>query len=288
MRYCSRLIRDCALAPPDVRRISALLLSAMVLLAVFAPLLAPYEAATQLDIVALKNQAPSVSHLLGTDAYSRDILSRVLFGARTSLFVAVVATMLAIAAGVLWGGLAASAANRIGEAMMLVVDVFRSVPRLLLFLFAVALAGALSPLPLAMVLGISAWPAMGRLVYSLVRDAQSRAFVEAARAAGVAPVRVFLHHIVPHLMGPLGAAGTLLLADVLALEAGLSFLGLGIRPPGASWGNMVQDALPYLGSAWWTAAVPCVCLLVTVLSASQLADHLQKKTRRHETIVPRA
>lgn len=269
-----------------MRRFPAVALGGVVLLAVFAPLVAPFGAAEQLDIVALKNSAPSASHWLGTDAYSRDILSRALFGARTSLFVAFVATMIATLVGSLWGGVAASTAGRLGEVMMLAVDVFRSVPRMLLFLVAVALAGALSPLWLAALLGLSAGPAISRMAFTLVRDIRSRSFVEAAQAAGGTPTRVFLHHVVPHLTGPFTAAGTLLLADILALESGLSFLGLGIRPPGASWGNMVQDALPYLGSAWWTAAVPCACLLATVLSASALAEQLQEKSRRDETIVP--
>jgi len=208
----------------NMPRFSTIVFGAIVLLAILAPLVAPFGPAQQLDIVALKNRAPSVTHLLGTDAYSRDLLSRALFGARTSLFVAFAATTIATVVGTLWGGLAATV--------------------------------------------------------------QSRSFVEAAHAAGSAPGRVFLRHIAPHLTGPLTAAGTLLLADILALESGLSFLGLGIKPPGASWGNMVQDALPYLGSAWWTAAVPCACLLVTVFSASALADQLQKMTRRDETPVP--
>lgn len=269
-----------------MRRLGAGLLGLIVLLAVLAPLLAPFGPAEQLDIVALKNSAPSATHLLGTDAYSRDILSRTLYGARASLFVAFVATLIATLVGALWGGFAATATHRIGEAMMLVVDVFRSVPRMLLFLVAVALAGALSPLWLAALLGISAWPAISRMAFVLVRDVHSRSFVEAAHATGTAPVRVLVRHVIPHLSGPLTAGGTLLLADILALESGLSFLGLGIRPPGASWGNMVQDALPYLGSAWWTAAVPCACLLVTVLSASAVADQLQRKTSRSETAVP--
>jgi len=270
----------------NMPRFSTIVFGAIVLLAILAPLVAPFGPAQQLDIVALKNRAPSVTHLLGTDAYSRDLLSRALFGARTSLFVAFAATTIATVVGTLWGGLAATAANRLGDGMMLIVDVLRSVPRMLLFLVAVALAGALSPVWLAALLGISAWPAISRMAFVLVRDVQSRSFVEAAHAAGSAPGRVFLRHIAPHLTGPLTAAGTLLLADILALESGLSFLGLGIKPPGASWGNMVQDALPYLGSAWWTAAVPCACLLVTVFSASALADQLQKMTRRDETPVP--
>lgn len=268
------------------RRLAAIVLSVVVLAALFASVFAPFDPAQQLDIVNLKNQSPSLQHLLGTDAFSRDILSRVLYGARTSLMVAFLATFVATLLGVVWGGLAATANPRVAKMMMLLVDVVRSVPRMLFFLVAVALAGALTPPVLAILLGAAAWPATSRMVYALVRDTESRSFVEAARSSGATPTRVFAKHIAPHLIGPLTASGALLLADVLALESGLSFLGLGVRPPRASWGSMVQDALPYLGSAWWTAAVPCVCLVVTVLSAASIADQLQKKGLRGETAVP--
>ncbi|MEO7359507.1 MAG: ABC transporter permease [Gemmatimonadaceae bacterium] len=268
------------------RRLAVTNLSIVVLAALLAPLVAPYDPARQIDIVLLKNQGPTVAHWFGTDAYSRDILSRVLYGARTSLMVASLATFVATLLGCVWGGIAATAGARVGTVLMLWVDVVRSIPRLLLFLVAVALAGALTPTVLAILLGAAAWPATSRMVYALVRDTESRSFVEAARSSGASSTRVLAVHVAPHLIGPLAASGALLLADILALESGLSFLGLGVRPPGASWGSMVQDALPFLGSAWWTVAVPCACLVVTVLSAASIADHLQKKGLRGETAVP--
>lgn len=259
-------------------RPATLLLLLIMLLALLAPVIAPYDPAQQLDIIALKNAGPSLSHLLGTDAVSRDVLSRALYGARTSLTVAFLATGVAVLIGGLWGGLAASVGNRVGGSLMLVVDVFRTVPRMLLFLVAAAFVGEMTTIPLALLLGFAAWPVIARLVYAMVRQTRSRAFIEAAQATGASPGRVFFSHVVPHLAGPLTASGALLLADLMAVEAGLSFLGLGIRPPYASWGNMVQDALETLGSAWWVAAVPCACLLATVLSASAVADALQERS----------
>ncbi|MGV3710709.1 MAG: ABC transporter permease [Gemmatimonas sp.] len=268
------------------RTFPMVVLGSVVIAAIAAPLIAPYDPAAQLDIAGLRNASPSAAHWLGTDAYSRDVLSRALHGARTSLLIATVATLLATVLGSVWGAIAAGVGGRTASAMMMVVDVVRSVPRLLLFLAVVALLGTLAPWVLAVLLGIAAWPSMSRLAFALISDTESRPFVEAARSSGASPVRVFTRHVLPHLSGPLVASGTLLIADVLALESGLSFIGLGVRPPRASWGNMVQDALPYLGSAWWTAAVPCVLLLVTVLSATALADHLQKSGDRDETRVP--
>lgn len=269
-----------------MKRLAIVVLCVVALSAVCAPWLAPFNPAQQLDIVALRNSTPSLAHPLGTDPYSRDVLSRLLYGARTSLVVGGLATLIALCVGCLWGGVAALLGRHGGTVLMLVVDVMRSVPRMLLFLVAVTLFGALSPYALAVVLGIAAWPVMARLTYGLARDMRTRPFVEAAEAVGVGRWNVLRRHIAPHVAGSIAAASALLLADVLAAESGLSFLGVGVRPPTASWGNMVQDALPYLGSAWWLAAIPCTCLLVTVLSVSTVADasHTARATR---TIVSR-
>lgn len=253
---------------------AVVILSIMVVAAALAPWIAPFDPAAQLDVVRLKNAPPSPTHWLGTDSYSRDILSRALWGARTSIGVAFLATSIATGVGAVWGGLAASFGSRLGDTLMAAVDVFRSLPRILVFLAAVVLLGSLTPVALALILGATAWTGTSRLVYVLVRELRTREFVEAAHSVGASRSRVLALHIAPHLLGPLTASGALLLADILALESGLSFIGIGVRRPGASWGNMVQDALPYLGSAWWLAAVPCVLLLMTVLSAASIADHL--------------
>ena len=257
-----------------MRRLAVATLSVVVVAALLAPWIAPFDPARQLDITGLRNGAPSFAHWLGTDAFSRDILSRALFGARVSLTVAFLATFLAILLGCLWGGGAAMSGPGTGSAMMVFVDTMRSVPRILLFLVAVTLLGTLTPAALAVLLGASAWPTTSRLVYTLVRDLRSREFVEAAHSVGASHWRVFLQHLAPHTLGPIAASGALLVADCLAVESGLSFLGLGVRPPAPSWGNMVQDALPSLSSAWWVAAVPCACLLVTVLAAANIVDEV--------------
>ena len=253
---------------------AAIALSLVVVAAVCAPWLTPFDPGAQLDIVALKNGAPSWSHWLGTDPYSRDIASRALFGARTSLGVASLATIIATIIGVVWGAVAAVLHGRIGLAMMSTVDVLRSVPRLLFFFGALVVLGVFNSLGLSIVLGASAWAGTSRLVFVRVAELNTRPFVESARALGATPWRVLRQQVVPHLLGPLAASGILLFADMLALESGLSFLGVGVRPPTASWGNMVQDAVPYLRSAWWLAAVPCVLLMTTVLAAATIADHL--------------
>ncbi len=250
------------------------MLSLVAIAALCAPWLTPFDPGAQLDIVALKNSAPSWSHWLGTDSYSRDIASRALFGARTSLGIASLATIIAIMIGVAWGAIAAVFPGQLGRLMMSTVDVLRSVPRLLFFLGALVVMGVFSSVGLSLVLGASAWAGTSRLVFVLVAELNMRPFVESAHALGVTPWRVLRREVAPHLVAPLSASGILLFADMLALESGLSFLGIGVRPPTASWGNMVQDALPYLRSAWWLAAVPCVLLMTTVLAAATVADHL--------------
>jgi peptide/nickel transport system permease protein len=252
-------------------------LGVIVLAAVLAPWLAPYDPGAQLDIVQLKNAAPSLAHLFGTDPYSRDVFSRAVFGARTSLAVAALATLLATVLGCLWGAGAASVRDDVGDTLMSVVDVMRSIPRVLLFLSVSVLLGPLSATALAVVLGATAWTGTSRLVYVLVRELSARPFVEAARAVGAPRWRLFRQHVLPHLHSPVAASGALLLADILAAEAGLSFIGLGVRPPGASWGSMLQDALPYMRTAWWLTAVPSLLLIGTVLSAAGIADGLEQR-----------
>ena len=254
--------------------IALMLLSAMAAAAILAPWIAPYDPVAQLDIVALKNMAPSLDHLLGTDAYSRDLLSRALFGARTSLLIGIFATALATVMAVIWGGLAASLGQTRGVFMMSLVDVQRSIPRILLLLAAVVLFDTLSVVGVSLLLGVTAWAGMSRLVYTLVREQGAYAYVEAARALGASRWRLLVRHIAPCVRAPLSAAGVLLFADLLAMESALSFLGIGVRAPAASWGSMVHDAVPYLRSAWWLTAVPCLLLVSTVVSAARLADAL--------------
>jgi peptide/nickel transport system permease protein len=197
-----------------------------------------------------------------------------LFGARTSLWVAALSTAIAMVTGVAWGAVAASVTPRWTQVMMGAADVLRSIPRLPLLLGAMVAFGVMSPTLLAVVLGLTSWTSISRLVFTKIRELDTRAFVEAARALGLSRPGIFRRHLAPHLLAPLGAAGTLLLADLLAIESGLSFLGLGVKAPMPSWGNMVQDAVPFLQSAGWLAAIPCLLIMATVGSASAVATHV--------------
>ena len=258
----------------------AVTLAALALAGLLAPLVAPYDPARQFDLVALQNRPPSIAHLLGTDPFSRDVLSRAVYAARASLGVAALGALVAAAVGALWGGVAGALGGTPERVLMRAVDVVLGVPRVLLLLAIVALWGAVPAPALALVLGLTAWPGTARLVRARLAQVRRANFVEAARALGASPARVLLRHLPPHAAGTLAVSATLLFGELLALEAGLSFLGLGVRPPAASWGSMVQDGTPYVATAWWTALVPTACIIASVLSASVLGDHLAARFRR--------
>jgi peptide/nickel transport system permease protein len=258
--------------PAWLPRGPALLLAAVVIAAVGAPWLAPYDPAQQFDLMQLRNTPPSRTHWLGTDPFARDLLSRLLFGARTSLLVGAVASSVGMAVGVA-GGTAAAFLPPLWERLLLgACDVARTIPRLLWYLVLLLLLGALSPLPLGVVVGLSAAPTTIRLFHGEAAALRRRPFMEAARAAGTPLGRRLRVQLLPHLLPTVLATGVLLAADAMALEAGLSFVGVGVRPPHPSWGNMVQDGMAGLASAWWVAALPGGALVLTVGALARLAD----------------
>jgi peptide/nickel transport system permease protein len=207
------------------------------------------------------------------------VLSRTLHAARTSLGVAALGAAVATVLGTAWGATAAAAGGRAERLLMRLVDVALGVPRVLVLLAVVALWGLVPAPTLALVLGLTAWPATSRLVRARLALVREQEFVVAARALGASPARVLVRHLAAHVAGTLAVSGTLLFGELLALEAGLSFLGLGVQPPDASWGSMVQDGSANVGDAWWTAVVPTACVIASVLSASVIGDHLADRAR---------
>jgi peptide/nickel transport system permease protein len=245
-----------------------------------APWLAPHDPAAQLDLLRLKNAPPSGAHPFGTDPFSRDLLSRALYGARTSLGIGLLGALVSTVIAATWGMIAGSLPERLGDAVMGVVDTLRAIPRKIVLLAILLFFPQPSTLTLAILLGAINWTTLSRLVFVQVRVVRAREFVVSARALGASSTWVLTRHVAPHLAGSLFAASAVLVADLLAVEASLSFLGLGVRPPAASWGSILQDGVPYLTSAWWVAAVPCVLLVATVLSVAHLADALDARPER--------
>lgn len=256
------------------------LLGAVALAGAAAPWLAPHDPAAQLDLVLLKNAPPSLAHWLGTDSYSRDVLSRAIYGARTSLVIGVLGALISTAIAAVCGASAGWLRDSFGDGMMGVVDIVRAIPRKIVLLATLLFFPQPTTLTLAVLLGVTSWTATSRVVFVQMRALKSREFVSSARAVGASPWRVLTRHVAPHLLPSLCSAGAMLLADILATEAGLSFIGLGVRPPQASWGSILQDGIPYLSSAWWVTATPCVLLVWTVLSVAHLADATLSATAR--------
>ena len=255
--------------------IAAGALVSVVLLVLVGPWLSAYAPYEQLDITNLVHVAPGSRHLLGTDAFSRDVLSRVLSGGRISLAVAGSAVLIETLVGVSWGLGAGLAGDRLDTVMMRAVDAGMSVPRVLLLL---ALLAAIPQVPLPLLvltLGFTGWFGIARLVRAEVRALRHADFVMAARTLGAKPLRLALRHLLPQVMGPVLVASTLAIGQVIVLEAGLSWLGIGVQPPQASWGNIIRDGTEFIATAPWVSMAPGCCLIVVVLSVSALGDGLR-------------
>ena len=250
-------------------------LLALVVLVLIGPMLVAYAPYEQLDITNLVHVPPGAEHLLGTDAFSRDVLSRVLSGGRVSLAVALSAVFIETVVGVAWGLAAGLAGGRTDALMMRCVDAGMSVPRVLLLLAILAAVPMVPVWALVVMLGVTGWFGIARLVRSEVRIIRGADFVLAARSLGASPLRLAARHVLPHVSGPVLVAATLAVGQVIVLEAGLSFLGIGVQPPQASWGNIIGDGWDVIASAPWVSLAPGFCLVLVVLAVSALGDGLR-------------
>jgi peptide/nickel transport system permease protein len=244
----------------------------MVLLALFAPWIAPYDPlATSFAAV---RKAPSAAHWFGTDEVGRDMLARVLHGGRASLAAGVIAVSIAVGCGVPLGMLAGYAGGVIDAVISRITDAMLAIPFLIL---AIALAAFLGPsLGNAMIaIGITATPIFVRLSRGQVLAVRAEDFVEAARAVGNPPLRILLRHILPNILPPVIVQATLAIAAAIIAEASLSFLGLGQQPPAPSWGSMLNTAQRFLTQAPWMAVFPGLAIFASVLAFNLLGDGLR-------------
>jgi peptide/nickel transport system permease protein len=264
-----RLLRD------SRARIGLIVLLLLALAAIFAPLLAPYDPTVTLDIVGLKAKAPSLAHPMGTDLSSRDVLSRVLFGARISLAVGFGAILLALSIGITIGSVAGLLGGAVDAVLMRLVDAALSVPRVLVLILVASLWGSLDLLPLILLMAGTGWFAVSRLVRAETIALKEREFVLAARALGVSRFGLLVRHVLPNVIAPALVAATLGIANVILLEAGLSYLGIGVRPPIASWGTIIQDGADQISELWWISLFPGLAILLTVFACNALGDALR-------------
>jgi len=242
------------------------------LVALLAPLLAPYEPLGQ-NISAGLN-APSAAHLFGTDKLGRDIFSRILYGARISLFVGVAVVLISGAVGTLLGVVAGYLGGWADEALMRITDIFFAFPALIL---AMAIAGALGPSLQNALIAISAvtWPVYARLLRGQVLALKEREFVLAARTVGVPEWQIIVRHLLPNMLAPLLVQGSFDMGGAITAVAGLSFIGFGAQPPTPEWGVMISDARTYMATAWWMGTFPALAIMLVVGSFNLLGDGLR-------------
>jgi oligopeptide transport system permease protein len=250
-------------------------LVAIVLIAVAGPWLSPYS----YDAQNLPHQleSPSWQHPFGTDAVGRDLLTRVMRGGRISLAVGIVATLVSLLIGVSWGMVAGWHGGRTDEFMMRLVDLLYSLPFMFFVILLVAFFGQ-SLLLLFLALGAVQWLTMSRIVRGEMKQLKTSEFVEASIALGVPRRRIFLRHILPNMLGPILVYTTLTVPAVMLEEAFLSFLGLGVQPPEASWGSLANEgaaAINALSTNWWLIFFPGLFLGVTLLALNFLGDGLR-------------
>lgn len=255
-------------------RAGAMAIIAIILFGLFAPLALP-DPAAQPDIVADALLAPSAEHPFGTDQLSRDVLARVASGTRVSLTVAAVAVALSVTLGALVGLVAGYSGGAVDAVLMRLVDGAMAVPRLFILLLLVAAWERMPLLALMLVIGATGWLGTSRLVRAEVLRLKSADFVRGAEALGAEPGRVMFRHLLPNAAGPLLVAATLGVGDVILLEAGLSFLGMGVRPPTPSWGGMILDGKDLLTAAPWISIFPGLAIVGTVLAINMFGDALR-------------
>ena len=254
----------------------AWLLLALTLTAIFAPWLAPLDPDRQNLLGRLKPpgfEARGDVFLLGSDELGRDILSRVIHGARISISVAFLSVLLSGLVGVAVGMAAGYLRGWVETVLMRLVDIFLSIPAILLAIITVAVLGP-GFVNVVLVLALTRWPRYARVAYGQTLAVADRPFVTLARAMGAGWPRVLLLHILPNIAGPLLVVATLEFGLMVLFEAGLSFLGLGVQPPTASWGSMLSTGRNYVASAWWIATFPGLALFLLVLSANLIGDRL--------------
>jgi len=244
------------------------------LLAVVGPMVSRYEYDTQ-DLDHLFG-GPDRSHWLGTDQYGRDLLTRVLDGARVSLTVGLTAVLAESLLGVAWGTIAGFAGGRLDSLLMGAVDVLLAFPALLLAVLITGIFGT-TLANIVIALTMTAWPGMARTVRSEILALRGREHVEAARALGAAPRRILVHHLVPNTVHLVTARATLDVSAVILIEATLSFIGIGVQPPRPSWGLMISESFQFLHSHPFLLVVPATVLSLTVIAFNLVGQALTER-----------
>jgi peptide/nickel transport system permease protein len=263
-------------------RTGMVLLVLVVLLALAAPWVTGFDPNAQGDVVATRFQPPLTTepsgafHLLGTDRFGRDVWTRLVYGARVSLATGIAATALAVVLGLLVGAVAGIWRGAVGLTLLAITDFALALPRVVLLLILAALWPPSGTLVI-LVLGLTGWMSIARLVYGETQALMARPFTGAALALGATRRRVALRHVVPNVWTPVTVAAALSVGNAITLEAGLSFLGLGVQPPAPSWGGMIASGRDTLINAPWVALAPGVALVLVVVACTLLGDAIRDR-----------
>ena len=249
-----------------------IILLMLIILAVLAPLIAPYSYSYQ-DL-NLGASPPSAEHWLGTDILGRDLLSRILYGARISLLVGFVATGVALIIGVSWGIVAGYLGGRVDSIMMRIVDVLYGLPFIIFIILLMVIFGRNLWL-LFGAIGAVEWLTMARIVRGQVIVLKNQEFVMAAKAMGVSNFSMFRRHLLPNILGPIAVYATLTIPQVMLLEGFLSFLGLGIQPPMSSWGTLIKDGVESMEEYSWLLIYPGITFTITLFALNFFGDGLR-------------
>jgi peptide/nickel transport system permease protein len=248
------------------------LIALLILCALTAQWMAPYDPILQ----ALNDRLlpPSPHHWMGTDQYGRDVLSRLLYGSRVSLAVGLVAVSIYIFIGTFVGSVAGYYGGWLDAVLMRLVDILLCIPTFFLILMVIAFVGP-SILNIMVIIGITSWTDVARLVRGEILSLKEREFIQAARVIGMSDTRIIFRHLLPNALGPVLVVATLGIGGAILVESSLSFLGLGVQPPTPSWGNMLEEGKDHLTDAWWLITFPGLAIFLTVLGYNLLGEGLR-------------
>ena len=252
---------------------SGCILILLIIAAVLAPWITPYGY-EEMDFNNLRAIPPSADHLLGTDTSGRDLLTRILYGARVSLLVGFVATGVALVIGVSWGIIAGYVGGKVDQVMMRIVDVLYGLPFIIFIILLMVVFGSNLWLLFAAI-GAVEWLTMARIVRAPVIGLKNQEFVMAAKAMGVSNLSLFRRHLLPNILGPIAVYATLTIPQVMLLESFLSFLGLGIQPPMSSWGSLINDGVQYMEEHSWLLIFPGITFTITLFALNFFGDGLR-------------
>jgi peptide/nickel transport system permease protein len=261
----------------------ATIVTLLVIMAVCAPLFSSYDYKEQ--NIAERLQPPSSKHLMGTDEYGRDVFTRMLYGARISMSVGLIAVLIATFIGIILGSISGYFGGVVDNIIMRFVDIVLTIPTLFLILILVVFLGP-SIFNIMLIIGLTSWTDIARIMRAEVMSLKKIAFVDAARLIGLRKRAIILRHIIPNAVSPIFVYMTFGISGAILIESGLSFLGLGVQPPQPSWGNILTAGKDYIHSAWWMIAYPGFAIFLSVFGfnilGEGLRDYLNPKLKKED------